>query len=116
MRPSPSLELTEDGARLFELALQAINELDASVLISKVAGTNQSHAELQSERDDGGMPRWFMRAEPDEGDATWVAVWLRPVDPLDERPSIRVTRYPVAWEEQQEADARAIADEHAEDA
>jgi hypothetical protein len=72
--------------------------------------------ELQRERDDDGNPTWMMIAEPDDGDTTWVAVWLRPVDPLDPRPGIRITRYPTSWEDQQMADARAIADEHAEDA
>jgi hypothetical protein len=71
--------------------------------------------ERKAERDGEGMPCWEMRAEPEEGDPSWVAVWLRSADPRDSRPDIRITRYPASWEAEQNADAQAIADEHADD-
>jgi hypothetical protein len=88
------------------------------VQIEKAWAEHEQHellAELQRERDADGQPTWFMIKEPEQGDPEWVVVWFRAVDPLDTRPDIRITRFPVAWEAQQEADARAIADEHAEE-
>jgi hypothetical protein len=69
---------------------------------------------LQRERDAEGNKTWGVRMEDDEEDPMWVAVWLRPVDPRDPRPSIRVSRWPKEWEARQQADAEARADEHAD--
>lgn len=67
---------------------------------------------LLRERDEDGFCKWEQALEPDEDDPTWTALWLRPADPRDERPGIRVLRYPNVWLNREYARARAIVDEH----
>lgn len=70
---------------------------------------------LKAERDERGWPTWELQREEDgEGDDVWISLWLRPVDPRDDR-GIRVVRYPIAWAQQANRDAEAIADEWGED-
>ena len=70
---------------------------------------------VSRERNEHGKKTWQTVFGPEEEDPSWDAFWLRPVDPTDPRPPILIDRYPRSWREQQEADAHAIADEHAED-
>ena len=57
------------------------------------------------------VPRWEQVRvhEPVDG---WVEVWLRPVDPLDPRPPIRIGVWPEKDEADEVADARAVVEEH----
>jgi hypothetical protein len=85
------------------------------VLLERAWDKHERHDELvafQRERDEQDQPKWFLLAEPDEGDPEWTAVWFRPVDPLDERPGIRIVRYPNSWLEGEDARVQAIIDEH----
>jgi hypothetical protein len=52
----------------------------------------------------------------DPDDSTWFAIWLRPDDPRDTRPWIRIVTLPKEWERQQLAYEQAIAEEHDEGA
>jgi hypothetical protein len=69
-------------------------------------------AELSTERNESGELTWHTRVVPDHDDPSWTAMWLTPTDPLDERPPIRVVRFPNSWLERQAAIAQAIAEEH----
>lgn len=73
--------------------------------------------ELQAERDGDGDPTWQLIRDA-IADPEWVSMWFRPVDPLDAREAILVTRWPVSWEEDEKRralEARAVDEEHAED-
>ena len=72
-------------------------------------------AELQSERDAKGEPTWQAVKEDDPDDPTWVQYRLKPVDPRDTRPSIRVCRWPGQLEADEARDTQAIIDEHDDD-
>ena len=50
--------------------------------------------ELVSERDPAGRKTWEIVKAPEADDPTWTAQHLRPLDPTDPRPAVRITRYP----------------------
>jgi hypothetical protein len=70
--------------------------------------------ELKAERDQNGDPIWMLVCEPEPTDSSWLQYVLRTVDPLDDRPDIRVCRWPVQVETDADADVKAIVDEHDE--
>jgi hypothetical protein len=67
--------------------------------------------ELQAERDEDSRLRWeLVRVfDPDDG---FAEVWLRPVDPLDPRPPVRIGGWPLKDEQAEIAQALAVVDEH----
>lgn len=71
--------------------------------------------ELSRERDERGEPKWALRQEPEPEDPDWTVVWFGPVGPRDERPRIRIVRYPNSWLESERARVealKALDDEH----
>jgi hypothetical protein len=87
-------------------------------LLEREWRTHSQHeqlVELSRERDEGGEPTWELHEEPDPDAPDWTVVWFRPLGLRDERPSIRVHRYPNAWLKDELAhaeDLKAIDDEH----
>jgi hypothetical protein len=81
----------------------------------KAWAEHEQHArlvELQAERDANGEPTWQTVKEDDPDDPTWVRYALKPVDPRDPRPSIRICGWPGKVEADEMKDARAIVEEH----
>ena len=63
--------------------------------------------ERQAERDEEGLKRWETVRVLDPSDG-FVEHWLRPVDPLEARPPIRIGGWPEALEADERAAARAV--------
>lgn len=50
--------------------------------------------ELAGERDAAGRKAWEIVKSPEPDDPSWTMQELRPIDPTDQRPAVRITRYP----------------------
>jgi hypothetical protein len=67
---------------------------------------------LDRERDANDDWTWQQQLEDDPDDETWTVLWLRTVDPRDQRPDERIGRWPKSLPEDALARARAIVNEH----
>ena len=65
--------------------------------------------ELVGERDASGRKAWEIVKLPDPDDPSWTMQELRPLDPTDPRPAVRITRYPQHVMDDRSADAAASA-------
>jgi hypothetical protein len=68
---------------------------------------------LYAERAPNGDRTWQMVEQPERG-GEWMEVWLRPVDPLDDREPVLIASYSPGWEQRELQRAQAVADEHTE--
>jgi hypothetical protein len=68
--------------------------------------------ELQRERLPNGNSAWQFTRRGEPGHPDWEEVVLHPVDPRDERPTIRIGRWPKGELERQERNQQARLTEH----
>lgn len=66
---------------------------------------------LQAERDQDGLKRSETVRVDDLADG-WVEFWLRPLDPLEVRPPIRIGAWPEKLEADERARAKSVFSEH----
>jgi hypothetical protein len=68
--------------------------------------------ELRRERLPNGNPAWQFTRRDEPCHPDWEEVVLHPVDPRDERPTIRIGRWPTGELERQERNQQARLAEH----